>query len=383
MNSALLADLQRQRSYPSITLLLNTSPGAGLSSEELAAANTMIREVDRRLTGDVDNNMRATLTQSLAKLLHEQAEQPSTEALVLCVAADHSVAVRLGQSVEERVAIDETFATRDLVADLNRTAVYRVVTVSEQMTRVFLGDRTRVVEERNAIWPLVRTDEQSLVAWNRSVLHHLRNEHATFPLPTVIGGVVRSVRSLVGETRSSSTPSSYSSSSKSSSSQVPTGSVPRGPAAVGSSFRLSDCFDAVGFFHGNQDRSNWSDLHRAAWPLVSDWLRTESNRALFRLEQAKSSTRYAGGIDEIWPLAKDGRVELLVVEESFSLAVRIDEHQQLLRAPDHDAPDVVDDIIDEVIEEVLLQSGQVVFVADGSLATSTGSDHRIGAILRF
>jgi Bacterial archaeo-eukaryotic release factor family 3 len=379
MNTALLTDLQRRRSYPSVTVLLNTSPGAGLSPEELATANTLIREADRRLNGDVDKETRTALTESLSMLLDEQAAQPSTHALVLCVSTEHSVAVRLGQQVEERVAIDETFATRDLVADLNRTAVYRVVTVSEQMTRVFLGDRIRVVEERNTVWPLHRTEEQSLAAWNRTVLQHLRNEHATFPLPTVIGGVARSVRSLVGETRSS-----LASSTSALSPALSNAAGSRGPVAVGSSFRLSDCFDAVGFFHGNHDRSNWSELHRAAWPLVSDWLRTESNRALFRLEQAKSSARFAGGIDEIWPLAKDGRVELLIVEESYSLAVRLAENEQLRRAPDPDAPDVVDDIIDEVIEEVLLQGGQVVFVADESLVASTGSgEDRIAAILRF
>ena len=37
---------------------------------------------------------------------------------------------------------------RDLVADLNRTALYRVVTISERTGRLFIGDRHRLVEQR-------------------------------------------------------------------------------------------------------------------------------------------------------------------------------------------------------------------------------------------
>jgi Bacterial archaeo-eukaryotic release factor family 3 len=339
MNLAFLNELQKQRSYPSITLLFNTSPGAGLSSTETATALALMKDADRRLDGDVDDSTRKEMMTELALLLEGQTSQPSGHAIALCVSPDFSAAVQLGKPVEERVIIDETFATRDLVADHNRTATYRVVTVSEQRTRLFVGDRTRVVEERNDRWPLVREQEQNTATWDRLVTQQLKEEHALFPLPAIVGGVQRSVRQLV----------------------------------------RSNVFDAIGFIPGNHDRTTWSDLHRAAWPLVSDWLRTESNRAIDRLEDARSSSLYAGGIDEVWSLANDGRVSLLVVEEGFALAARIMDDGQLDRAVNAEDPAVIDDVVDEVIEAVLLKGGQVVIVPNDHLHMH----QHIAAILRY
>jgi hypothetical protein len=339
MNLAFLNELQKQRSYPSITLLFNTSPGAGLSSNETATALALMKDADRRLDGDVDDNTRKEMITALGLLLEEQTSQASGHAMALCVSPDFSAAVQLGKSVEERVIIDETFATRDLVADHNRTATYRVVTVSEQRMRMFIGDRARIVEERNERWPLTREPEQSTAAWDRLVTQGLKEEHALHPLPMIVAGVQRSVRQLV----------------------------------------RNDVFDAIGFVPGNHDRTTSSDLHRAAWPLVSDWLRTESNRAMDRLADARSASLYASGVDEVWSFANHGRVSLLIVEEGYSLAVRITEDGRLERTDDAAAPSVVDDIVDEAIEVALLKGGQVVIVPNGQL-----NDHRrIAAILRY
>ena len=339
MNRALLAELQRQRSYPSITLLFNTSSGCGLSPTEVATATRLAKHADHRLEGDVSDEVRATLIAAIRQAIHDQITQPSAAAIALCVSPDFSAVVRLGRSVDERVVIDDTFATRDLVADLNRTAAYRIVTVSDHKTRLLIGDRQRLVEERNDFWPFERHPEQSALSWTRDLTHRLKVEQAQLALPTIVAGVKRSVRHLV----------------------------------------VPDLFDTIGILPGNHDRTSWIDLHNAAWPLVTDWLRSDATRAFERLEHARSSCRYAGGIDEVWCLANDGRVELLVVEESYTLAVRLDTNRQLRQADDPESPDVVDDIIDDTIEVVLNHGGQVALVADKHLR----EHRRIAAILRY
>jgi Bacterial archaeo-eukaryotic release factor family 3 len=339
MNRAFLNELQKQRSYPSITVLFNTSPGAGLNANETATALALMKDVDRRLNGDVDESTREQMVATLGSLLEAQVLKPSANAMALCVSPEYAAAVKLATSVEERVVIDETFATRDLVADHNRTATYRVITISERLTRMFVGDRTRVVEEQNERWPLTRAEDQSSANWDRLVMQQLKDEHGQYPLPVVVAGVQRSVRQLM----------------------------------------RNELFAAIGFIPGNHDRSTCGGLHRAAWPLVSDWLRSESARAMERLDDARSASLYAGGIDEIWTLADQGRIALLIVEEGFALAVRVNAEGQLIRVEDREAPDVIDDIVDEVIEVVLLKGGQVVIVSNDELLTH----QRIAATLRY
>ena len=338
MNRALLVELQRQRIYPSVTLLLNTTPNTVIGPADIATARRLAENAENRLDGDVPDDVRTQLSARMTALIEDQAGQGSTSALALCVSPDYTAAVRLGRTVTERVVIDDTFATRDLVADLNRTALYRVLTISERKTRLLVGDRARLVEERTETWPMARQEDQSTTAWARAVAQQLSAEQTRNPMPTVIAGVDRTIRKTL----------------------------------------IPELVDPVGFIPGNHDRTSWAELHNAAWPLITDWLRADATRAAEALTLARSARRFAGGIDEIWPLAKEGRVQTLVVEEHHAVPARLI-NGQLQHAEDRESPDVVDDIVDEAIEAVLLQGGNVVIVPDGDLL----AHGRIAAVLRY
>lgn len=339
MNRATLNELQRHRCYPSITLLLNTTPGSALTASELDTASRLTAQADDRLDDDISDTLRHDLIGRLKALLSDHAGQPSTRALAVFVSPDHTAVVRLGQEVTDRVTIDDTFTTRDLVADLNRTAIYRVVTISERTVRMFLGDRRRLVEQRDDTWPLTRTDDHTPTTWAHDVNQRLGVDDAAHPLPTVLAGVHRSVRKLAG----------------------------------------TDAENSIGIIPGNHDRTTASELHTLAWPLVTDWLRADAARAMTQLEHARSTNRYAGGIHEIWPLAHDGRIATLVVETDYTLPARIDHNNQLHPADDPHHPDVNDDIIDDTIETVLQHGGTTIIVNNDTLI----DHHRIAAVLRY
>ena len=140
----------------------------------------------------------------------------------------------------------------------------------------------------------------------------------------------------------------------------------------------SAALDAIGIVAGNHDRSGWTDLHRAAWPLVAGWIDVQQMKAIERLDSAKSQRRYAGGVDEVWTMAMEGRIELVVVEDTYAVAARVLEGH--LQPTDQvEAPDVVDDVVDEIIEAVLRHGGGAVVVGDGRL----GPDQRIAAVARY
>lgn len=338
MNRSLLAELQHQHAYPSVSLLLTTKPGPSMAPSDLDALIGLADNADRRLEGDVPENTRRTVIESVRGLIASVAEQRATKAIAVFASPNYSAVVRLGDSTRDRVVIDNTFATRDLVADANRTALYRVVTLSDHKSRLFIGDRARLVEERTETWPLHRDDDQRLATWARAVTTAVAAEHARQPLPTVVAGVNRSARDVAKASN----------------------------------------IDAIGIIRGNHDRTSWADLHNQAWPLVCDWLRTDNHRALDHLDTARGANRYAGGVHEVWELAHDARVELLVVEETYAYPARLRD-AQLIYAVDIEAPDVIDDAIDELIELVLHNAGRVAIVADGNLA-----DHdRLAAVLRY
>jgi hypothetical protein len=338
MNSALLAELQRQTAYPSVTVLVNTSTGSMLSTAERARAGRLLDTAAARLRGDV---VAAGIVDHLRGLLNDQFGLAAGSALALWVSPTFAAAVKAGETVTERVVVDHTFATRDLVADLNRAAAeYRLLTISDRTVRSFVGDRRRLVEERDAHWPLRRLDEHSATGWANAVAEALRLVHQQHPLPAVVAGVDRSVR--------------------------------RRTAALAP-------FHTIGFLPGNHDRTSWVELHNPAWPVVTDWLRSDAADALQRLDTARSSRRYAGGVHEIWPLANDGRIDTLVVEDGHALPARITDDGQLDPTEEVPAPDVADDIVDETIEAVLRHGRRVVVTEPGELA----AHHHVAAVLRY
>ncbi|MBI4935918.1 MAG: hypothetical protein HY828_18710 [Actinobacteria bacterium] len=338
MQRALLHELQLQVGYPSVTILANTTPGDWFDQSQRITIHRLIDEADRRLRDDVDHDTREHVVGTLRRHFAEEEAAVGTEAIAICASPMYSVAVRLGRRVVERVVIDDTFATRDLVADLHRTATFRVVTVSEHVVRMLYGNERRLAESVDDQWPLIREEDQSVASWTRAVVHALRAEQRRHAVPTVVAGVERSVRRAIGTAE----------------------------------------LDAIGVVAGNHDRSGWSDLHRAAWPLVAGWIDQQQMKAIERLDSARSQRRFAAGVDEVWTMAMEGRIELVVVEDTYAVAARVlDGH---LEPTDRaDAPDVVDDVVDEIIEAVLRHGGGAVIVGDGVL-----SDHeRIAAVARY
>ncbi len=338
VQKALLSELQSFRSYPSITVLFNTTTGGALSQPNVATALRLIDDADRRLREEVSDNIRSSLITTITGLLHLQLNEPTTKAMALFVSSETQAVVRLGQPVTDRVIIDETFATRDLVADLNRTALYRVVTISDRSARLFVGDRQRLAEDRSEGWPLMRPDEMTSSSWTVALGKALQAEQERHPLATVFAGVDRSIRkTLVGQ-----------------------------------------LFESVGVIPGNHDRTSWAELHTLSWPLVTDWLRADGKRAFAELENARSQRLFASGIHELWVLGDEGRISLLAVEESYAVAATLT-GTAVNRVADPTAPGVVDDLVDELIEVVLSKGGSVVMVPDDSLA----DNDRIAGVLRY
>ena len=89
MNRVTLTELQRLQGYPSITLLVNTTPGTPLSLLELDTARRLVIQADDRLDGDVSDTLRLTLISRLTDLIDEQAPQASAQALALFVSLAH------------------------------------------------------------------------------------------------------------------------------------------------------------------------------------------------------------------------------------------------------------------------------------------------------
>ena len=346
---AQITRLQLAQSYPAISVLMPTGATPHGDRARLAglcdtAAKRLLSEFPRPVVQPLLDNLETLSTRDDLPWGHES--------LALFVSDRTAVAVALPVLVRERVVVDETFATRDLVHATLRSPAYRVLVLDEQRTRLYTGLGRVLTESGHVDLSPGDTDEnprqnQSRFGVDRSALrdNQLRRyvravDAALAPylqdeLPLIVVGVGRRLSAFRRHTHH----------------RRHLGATVSGTWGHATPGRVT------------------AELADLVWPSVLTEVQRHQQEALDEFDRAIGSRRSATGIEPVWALALEGRGALLVVEKSYEYPARVEaETYRLIHADDVEHPDVVDDMVDEIIEAVLAKRGRVAIVPDGALA---------------
>lgn len=356
LESSEIAQLQQHHHYPAVSILLSRGPSP---EADRARLTRLAREATARLQVEFSRRDTQPLVNQLDALVAGADLNLGHQAIGVFVNHHIATTVHLPIPVRERVVIDATFATRDLVHALHRSPRYRVLMLSERATCLHAG--CGAVLSEIAGTPSVPAElhpngrgERTRLGLDRSALRDtrlrrfVRDVDAAFAAqladrerPLILVGATRRVAAFRDHSRHRA--------------------------------RVTDT--VVGGFDGKSPR----ELAERVWPSIERILATRRREAMRDLDAAIGAHRVAFGIDEVWSLASEGRGALLVAEENYDFPARINVDTGLLeRAEDVTHPEVVDDVVDDIIEIVLAKGGRVAIVADGAL-----SDHgRIAMALR-
>ena len=138
--------LQQIRQYPCVTITMPTHRSAPQNKQDPVRLKNLAAEAANRLLGEFSKREIETVLSRLDRLVAEVDFRNTTDGLALFVNQDFARAVYLPFSTKERVVVDETFATRDLVYGLNHSSRYWVLVLSEKPTRLYEGDNDTLVE---------------------------------------------------------------------------------------------------------------------------------------------------------------------------------------------------------------------------------------------
>lgn len=371
LSTSALASLRKPRPYPAVSVVLPTHRRATGTAEDQVRLRNLIAGAVRRVEGDpqVGRDQRFDVIEQLT-LGEEAADlRNAQDALVVLAAPGEHQVWQLPRRASERVVIGDTFLTRNLVAAHAQSLPYWVLTVSADGARLWGGSDDYVREERRAGFPLrrerIQTDPERLqrigdvssTYRDEETLSFLRRVDATLgdalaqePRPLYLVGVVEGLSTL---------------------------------ESVGPHART-----AVGRVHkGGMEDGPGPVLAQELRPARAAVAERRARQALERLNDARSSRRFAAGLDEVWQTAREARIGMLAVEEPFREAARV-VTGHLTPAPDARGsepatsprpPGVREDVVDELVEASLGTGAEVVFVPDGALA-----EHgRVAAALRY
>lgn len=353
--------LQAIQGYPALSILLPTHRTSPDNRQDPIRVKNLATEAADRLLKEFSKREVQPLLDNLDAIVREIDYRYALDGLAIYVNQDFARKFYLPFPVTERVIIDTTFATRDLVMALNRSPRYWVLALSEKPTRLFEGAHDTLVEITEHGFPMVHEGPGGETAlpggfgvrksayrdeYSRKFFRQVDAAFAAVaqedPLPLLLVGVDRHL-SFFNE--------------------------------VTSHGRL-----VAGSLLGNYDTSSAHDLGKLLWPLVLDAKEARRQELLQELEAAVGAQRSSSTLGEAWLQAQMGRVATLLVEEDYHQAARVSESGMLLTLVDETGgPDVIEDAVDDLVELVLQKGGQVFFFGDGALALHG----RVAAILRY
>lgn len=337
MNRTDIRLLQSIRGYPAVSILLPTHRTAPDNRQDPIRVKNLVIEVGNRLLQEFATREIAPVMSRLEALAAEIDYRHALDGLAIFANSDFARKFYLPFTLKERVVIDETFATRDLVFAMNRTPRYWVLALSEQSSRLYEGTRETLIELTEGSFPLTHEGPggaQRLPGGPGVRKSAYRDErHRQF---------FRQVDAAFGEVAKDD---------------------PLPLMLVGVDRYLSFFNEVSQYKHllvstltGNHDKTSITDLGNMVWPLVKANLAAKRNEVLKELDAATGARKAVSTIGEAWRLAHEGRGETLLVEEDFHYPARLDEGGlRLMPADDATAPGVIDDAVDELIEMVVVK----------------------------
>ncbi|WP_307805384.1 baeRF3 domain-containing protein [Streptomyces spirodelae] len=368
LTNEVLATLRKPRPYPAVTLVLPTHRTKPDKLQDPVRLRNLIAETGRRLAEDplVPASARADVIKQLEQAENELDPTYALDTLVVFAAqGEHQFWHLPRRSGAERIVINDTFLTRNLVAAHAQNRPYWVLTFDEEKARLFSGVGEQLTEEQRFGFPVEhetelsererasRTGDFTTGYRDEAALQHLRDVDAglskvleTEPRPLLIAGLQHGLTALADVGTHTA--------------RNALATVPKGGLA----------------------NARPSVVHEAVAPARAESLRARADEALARLGEAIGRKEFVVGIDEVWRAAKEGRLSLLVVEEPYRQKVRLTGGHLSPAADDavsDESGEVYDDIVDETVEWALSTEAEVVFVADGALA----EHDRIAGVVRY
>lgn len=345
--------------FPAVSILAPTQRRRPGNLEDPKHLRALLAQAKDRLASALGEGDAAPIVERLEAALDQTDLEHPDEGIAVFATKDDARALKLPFPVRERVVIDETFATRDLVLGLERSHRYRALVLSEKPSRLLEGTGDELIEVREGSFPVVvegahgeplasggypvrtsRADEQ-LRQFFRQVDRALGDVAAHDARPVIAVGVERDIAYFDEVTE-------------------------HGELIVGRVL-------------GNHAFASPRELAALTWPRMQEYLASRRDAAITQLVDAIGARRAAVGLEAVWKRAQEGRGHLLLVEEDYSELPSRVRDEELEPSAEEDAPGVIADAVDEVIETVLVKRGKVIFVEPYAL----GEHGPIAMILRW
>jgi hypothetical protein len=327
-----------------VTIILNTHRTRPDNEKDPLVLKNLVKEAEQRLYETYEKRFVWPIMDNLNKLVEKIDHQQNLESLIVFVNQKTAEYTRLPVKVVDRVIIDNTFATRDLVRAMHQESSYYVLVLSRQNARLIEAYNDKVVTELGGDFPiknnLYTTDRQDLSSnkgtdnlieefFNRvdKVVQVAIKDN---PLPILLATETRNVHHYTKVADKKHT--------------------------------------IIGDINRNRDDEKAHHIIPDAWEVVKAKNKERIAARIAELHKAVGAGKFLSDLTEIWNAIQHGRGQTLFIKKGyFQPAIMQNDKVMPIDKIEKDQKDVIDDIVDEMIEFNLSFGGDNVFIEGDEL----------------
>ena len=361
-NAQQAKELAGKKDRPAVSLVIPTHPAWPGYKIDMEMLKNKLKDAEAALQrSGYDSNKIGQAVYEIYKAAETVDLAHLSKGLVLYASPGYHKVIYLPFEPVEKLIIDQSFETRDLVYLLKASPAYALLALSQNRVRLFEGQDDTVREEKIAGMPenidTVERDYPSRVG-NFTSTPEINEEK--------LKKFIRKV--------SDSVTNRYKTSDK----LLIVAGTPKLLAYFRQFSHLGD--KVIDYIGGNHDHITLSVVRDLVKPSLLKALDREEEKSLKRLSDAAGAKRLVSGPARVWSAAAEGRISALVIEKDCRYSGRkTQDGFTFLPDTHYDASSPVPDAVDEIIERTLAKGGDVVFTRNGALGQHQG----IAAITRF
>lgn len=369
MDSAVLTKLKNNKAKPCVSVII-PKPGTSANStvDKLEVKKALRKAKELVLTKYGDDAQGAELINRLMELSETIDYSHINEGLGFFVSPKVSCLIEFPFLVKERVIINNNFEIRDVLY-LEETMInYYVLLVNEKEIKLFkgCGDTLYMIKDENFPMKLVDDYEYTHTSLGSSHGYALKSSEKD--------------KSIVKEQR-------FMANIKHADQKLPAYILENIPLIISGDSKDLGYFKKVsvhnhhvaGKIAGNYVHENVQTLGRFSFEKIKEFLKSEEEKMLERLNDSIGKKLAATGIIDVWKAAKEGKGLILLVEKDFSLPVTAGKETPSFFSAEFGELKMNDDAIDDIVETVIEKKGKVVIFENGKLDRFDG----IAMILRY
>ncbi len=334
-----------------VTLILNTHRTSPDNNQDPITLKNLLKEAEDGLLKEFDKRQAGRIFDNLNEAAGQVDHAHNMESLLVFANENVKDFVRLPIEVENRVIIDDNFATRDIIRALHEQKNYYALVISRKNARLIEAFNDKLVREfKNDEFPYENEVHYSTDKHQLSTNKGTDNQYEEF-----FNRVDKEFQKTIGDRRL--------------------------PVVVVTEERNFHHYKKVcdnpeqiaGHVNMNRDDEKAEDIVRAAWKVAEEVVEEKNNKRVNELKEAVNSGNFLSDFNDIWKAVNEGRGETLFVQKGLFQPAKITSNGiELSDDASKRDENVVDDIVDEMIERNIAKGGDTVFVNGDDLSTFNG-----------